>query len=216
LLANVRHSFRALRHRDLRIFFLGQGTSMIGTWMQHVAMGWLVYRLTGSPLLLGVIGFSSQFPTFLIAPFGGALADRWSRYRMVLGAQTLLMIQAGVLAALVLTGSVQVWHLIVLSVFLGLFSGVDVPARQALLVRLVKGPEDLPNAIALNSALFNGGRLVGPAVAGLLIGWVGEGMVFLLNALTYVAVLGALLALRLRKQQRPPPPPNSVLSAIWE
>jgi MFS family permease len=121
-----------------------------------------------------------------------------------------------VLAALVLTGSVQVWHLIVLSVFLGLFSGVDVPARQALLVRLVKGPEDLPNAIALNSALFNGGRLIGPAVAGLLIGWVGEGMVFLLNALTYVAVLGALLALRLRKQQRPPPPPNSVLSAIWE
>jgi MFS family permease len=135
---------------------------------------------------------------------------------MVLTAQVLLMIQASVLAALVLTGVVQVWHLIGLSVLLGLFTGLDIPARQALLVRLVHGPEDLPSAIALNSALFNGGRLVGPAVAGLLIGWVGEGPVFFLNALTYIAVLASLLALGLRKQKRVPPPPGSVFGAMWE
>jgi MFS family permease len=189
---------------------------MIGTWMQNVAMGWLVYRLTGSPMLLGVIGFSSQAPSFLMAPIAGALADRWSRYYMVLLAQTLLMLQAGVLAALVLTGVVQVWHLITLSVLLGLFSGFDVPARQALLVRLVQGTEDLPNAIALNSSLFNGGRLIGPAIAGVLIGWVGEGPVFLLNALTYLAVLTSLLALRLHRQKRPPPPPGSMFSSMIE
>jgi MFS family permease len=216
VLQNIRFSLRALRHRDLRIFFVGQGTSMIGTWMQHVAMGWLVYRLTGSPMLLGVMGFASQFPTFLMAPIAGALADRWSRYRMVLVAQVLLMLQAALLATLVLSGVVQVWHLIALSVLLGLFSGIDVPARQALLVRLVQGPEDLPNAIALNSSLFNGGRLIGPAVAGVLIGWVGEGPVFLLNALTYVAVLTSLLSLKLRKQKRPPPPPGSMFSAMIE
>jgi MFS family permease len=216
LLQNLRFSLRALKHRDLRIFFAGQGTSTIGTWMQNVAMGWLVYRLTGSPLLLGVIGFASQFPTFLMAPIAGALADRWSRYYMVLVAQSLLMLQAGVLAVLVLTGVVQVWHLVTLSVFLGLFSGLDVPARQALLVRLVQGTEDLPNAIALNSSLFNAGRLIGPAVAGLLIGWVGEGPVFLLNAFTYVAVVASLLALKLRRQKRPPPPPGSMFSAMIE
>ena len=216
MLQNLRFSLRALRHRDLRIFYFGQGTSMIGTWMQNVAMGWLVYRLTGSALLLGVIGFSSQFPTFLMAPIAGALADRWSRYRMVLAAQALLMLQAAILAALVLSGVVQVWHLIALSAFLGLCSGLDIPARQALLVRLANGPEDLPNAIALNSALFNGGRLLGPAIAGILIAWVGEGLVFLLNAISYVVVLVALLSLRLRRQQRPPPPPGSMLSAMGE
>jgi MFS family permease len=216
LLQNLRFATRALRHRDLRIFYAGQGTSMIGTWMQNVAMGWLVYRLTGSPMLLGVIGFSSQFPTFFMAPIAGALADRWSRYYMVLLGQTLLLIQAAVLSALVLSGVAQVWHLIVLSIFLGLSSGLDVPARQSLLVRLVKDPEDLPNAIALNSALFNGGRLIGPAIAGILIGLVGEGVVFLLNAVSYVVVLIALLSLGLRRTQRPPPPPGSMFSAMRE
>jgi MFS family permease len=167
-------------------------------------------------MLLGVIGFATQFPTFLMAPIAGALADRWSRYYMVLLAQTLLMLQAALLATLVLTGVVQVWHLITLSVFLGLFSGLDVPARQALLVRLVQGTEDLPNAIALNSSLFNGGRLIGPAIAGVLIGWVGEGPVFLLNALTYLAVLTSLLALKLRRQKRPPPPPGSMIGSMIE
>ena len=191
----IRTALRALRHRDLRLFFAGQGVSLIGTWMQQVAISWLVYRLTDSAFLLGVMGFGSQFPAFLMAPFAGAMADRWSRYRMVVVAQVLAMTQAVVLATLVLTGTVQIWHLIVLSIVAGLIGGVDIPARQSLLVHLVKGPEDLPNAIALNSSMFNAARLVGPAVAGVIIGWVGEGTVFVLNAVSYLAVLGALAAM---------------------
>jgi MFS family permease len=195
LLSRLRIPFKALRHRNLRLFFAGQGISLIGTWMQQVAMSWLVYRLTDSALLLGVISFSTQFPAFLMAPFAGALADRWNRYRMVFAAQSLAMAQSVLLAALVLTGAVQVWHLIVLAVVMGLINGVDVPARQALLVKLVGGVEDLPNAIALNSSMFNGARLVGPAVGGLLIGLLGEGPVFALNAISYLAVLWALRAI---------------------
>lgn len=191
-----RVAFKALRHRNLRLFFAGQGISLVGTWMQQVAMSWLVYRLTDSALLLGVISFCTQFPAFLMAPFAGALADRWSRYRMVVAAQTLAMLQATLLAVLVIGGSVEVWHLIVLAVWMGLINGLDVPARQALLVKLVGGVEDLPNAIALNSSMFNGARLVGPAVGGVLIGLVGEGPVFVINAVSYVAVLAALAALR--------------------
>jgi MFS family permease len=197
LLSRVRFALRALRHRDLRLFLFGQGISLIGTWMQQVAMSWLVYRMTGSALVLGVIAFCSQFPCFLVAGVAGALADRWSRYRMVVVAQLGLMIEATVLATLVLTGTVQVWHLIVLAVWSGFCSGFDVPARQALIVRFVHG-QDLPNAIALNSSIFNGARLVGPAIAGALIAWVGEGPVFVLNALSYLAVLGAMWAVEAR------------------
>ena len=195
-----RLAFKALRHRDLRLFFTGQGISLVGTWMQQVAMSWLVYRLTGSALLLGVIGFAGQFPAFLMAPFAGALADRWSRYRMVLVAQILAMTQASILAILVMTGAVEVWHLMVLAVAAGLINGVDVPARQALLVRLVGGTEDLPNAIALNSSMFNAARMVGPALGGVLISVVGEGPVFVLNAVSYVAVLSALTRLHLPRE----------------
>ena len=197
VLNRIRVAFKALRHRNLRLFFTGQGISLVGRWMQHVAMSWLVYRLTDSALLLGVVGFASQFPAFLMAPFAGALADRWSRYRMVLAAQILAMVQASVLAILVMTDVVQVWHLIALAVAMGLITGIDVPARQALLVKMVDGAEDLPNAIALNSSMFNAARLVGPAIAGLLIGFVGEGPVFALNAASYLAVIGALLAMEL-------------------
>ena len=179
----------------------------MGTWMQHVAVSWLVYQLTGSALILGLIAFSNQFPAFIVAPFAGALADRWSRYRMVVAAQIAAMAQAIVLAALVLTGTVQVWHLVVLSAVAGLISGMDLPARQALLVRLVRGTEDLPNAIALNSSLFNSARLVGPAIAGVLIGWVGEGPVFALNAVSYLGVLGALAALQLTEEPGEPAGP---------
>ena len=193
----VRLALRALRHRNLRLFFTGQGISLVGTWMQQVAIGWLVYRLTDSALLLGVIGFGGRFPAFLMAPFAGALADRWDRYRMVMAAQICAMLQAVALAVLVLSGSVAVWHLVLLSVVSGLINGVDVPARQSLLVQLVDGTDDLPNAIALNSSMFNAARLVGPAVAGVLIGLVGEGWVFALNAASYIAVLGALAAVRL-------------------
>ena len=182
------------------MFLLGQGISLVGTWMQQVAMSWLVYRLTGSTVLLGLVACCNQLPTFLVAGVSGALADRWSRHRMVVFAQLLAMLQAVVLAALVLTGQVRVWHLVALSVWLGLATGFDIPARQALLVRLVRGPEDLPNAIALNSSIFNGARLVGPALAGLLIGLVGEGPVFVLNALSYLAVLGALATMETREQ----------------
>jgi len=212
VLHRIRTSFKALRHRNLRLFFAGQGVSLVGTWMQQVAMSWLVYRLTDSALLLGVISFCTQFPAFLMAPFAGALADRWSRYRMVVAAQTLAMVQSVLLAVLVMGGAIEVWHLIVLAIAMGLINGVDVPARQALLVKLVGGVEDLPNAIALNSSMFNAARLVGPAVGGVLIGLMGEGPVFVINAASYVAVLGALAALRV-----PPEPgarPGSMLGHI--
>lgn len=199
MLDRIRFSFRALRHPDLRMFLLGQGISLVGTWMQQVAMSWLVYRLTGSTVMLGVVVCCNQLPIFLVAGVSGALADRWSRHRMVVFAQLLAMLQAVVLAALVLTGQVRVWHLVALSVWLGLATGFDIPARQALLVRLVRGQEDLPNAIALNSSIFNGARLVGPALAGILIGLVGEGPVFVLNALSYLAVLGALATMETRE-----------------
>ncbi len=212
MLNRVRVSLRALRHRNLRLFFAGQGVSLVGTWMQHVAISWLVYELTGSALALGLIGFANQFPIFIVAPFAGALGDRWSRYRMVVMAQIAAMMQAVVLAALVLTGAVQVWHLVALSAVAGLISGVDIPVRQALLVRLVKGQEDLPNAIALNSSMFNSARLVGPAVAGVLIGWVGEGPVFVVNAVSYLCVLGALAAIRL--EGKPAEPAGPVLQNI--
>ena len=192
----IRIALRALRHRNLRLFFVGQGISLVGTWMQQVAMSWLVYRLTDSALLLGVIGFSSQFPSLVMAPFAGALADRWSRYRMVVVTQTLAMLQAVVLALLVMTNLIEVWHLIGLALVVGTINGVDIPARQALLVKLVEG-QDLPNAIALNSSMFNAARLVGPALGGVLIGIWGEGLVFGLNAASYVAVLGALAMIRL-------------------
>jgi MFS family permease len=197
MIARVRNAFRALRHRNLRLFFAGHGVSLVGTWMQQVAMSWLVYRLTDSELLLGVIAFAGQFPGLIMAPFAGWLVDHWNRHRIVVMAQALLMAQATVLAVLVITERVEVWHLVTLAVFSGLVNGADIPARQSLLVRLVGGAEDLPNAIALNSSMFNAARLVGPAVAGVLIGWIGEGPVFVVNALSYIAVLAALLAMRL-------------------
>lgn len=191
----VARALRAFTHRDFRLFFSGHFLSLIGTWMQHVAMSWLVYRLTGSALALGAIGFVSQFPSFAIAPFAGVLADRWSRRRIVLGTQLIGMVQAVALAVLTLTGAIEVWHLFLLATVLGIANGFDIPARQALLVELVEGTEDLANAIALNSSMFNAARLVGPAIAGVLIGLIGEGMVFLINALSYVGILTALLAL---------------------
>jgi MFS family permease len=197
----VRHTFRALRHRNYRLFFGGQGISLIGTWMQRIAMPWLVYRLTGSALLLGVVGFAGQIPTLVLAPFTGVLADRWNRQHILVATQTLSMVQALVLAALVLQGSIAVWHIVSLSVFLGLVGAFDTPARQAFIVEMVESKEDLGNAIALNSSMFNGARLLGPSIAGLLIAAVGEGLCFLLNGLSFLAVIAALLAMRLRPQE---------------
>ncbi len=192
---------RALGHRNFRLFFLGQGISLIGTWMQQVAVAWLVLVLTGSPLWLGVVGFAGQIPALVLAPFAGVLVDRWDRYRLILLTQTLAMLQAFVLAALALSGTVEVWQVAVLSLLLGAVNAFDMTARQAFLTDLVERGEDLPNAIALNSSLVNGARLVGPALAGLLLAWTSPGVCFLVNGISYLAVLAALLALRVPRHQ---------------
>ncbi len=201
LLDNVKVVLRSLRHRNYRLFFIGQGTSLVGTWMQSVAMSWLAYRMTNSPFFLGVIAFASQIPTFAIAPFAGVIADRFSRHRIVIGTQICSMIQALILMMLAYTGHVTTWHLVVLSVVLGLINGFDIPTRQAFVYELVDS-EDLPNAIALNSFIFNGARLIGPSIAGLVIYATGEWPCFLLNAISYLAVLIALLMMRLKKKTR--------------
>ncbi len=188
---------RALSSRNYRLFFTGQGISLIGTWMQSIAMSWLVYRLTGSELLLGVIGFASQIPSIIFSPVAGVLADRWNRHHILVGTQVLFMIQALTTAGLTLAGVITVWQLVALSLFLGLISAFDMPARQSLVVLMVEKKEDLPNAIALNSFLFNGARLVGPAIAGILIAILSEGMCFLINGISYIAVILALLAMKI-------------------
>jgi MFS family permease len=171
--------------------------------MQQVAVGWLVYRLTDSALLLGLVAFAAQGPTFVLAPLAGAIADRANKHRVLFIVQALMMVQALVLALLVLSGTVQIWHVVVLSAFLGCLSGFDIPVRQSLLVDLVSGKEDLSNAIALNSSMFNGARLIGPAIAGFAIALVGEGMVILVNGISYVAVLIALALMDIKPQARP-------------
>jgi MFS family permease len=185
-------TLRALRHRNFQLFFGGQLISLTGTWMQSVAQAWLVYRLSGSALLLGAVGFSSQFPVFLVAPIGGITADRVNRQRLVIATQTASMILAGILAWLTLSHRVQVWQIFVLAASLGVVNAFDIPGRQAFLVDMV-GKEDLMNAIALNSSMFNGARVIGPAVAGILVSRIGEGWCFGANALSYIAVIVGLL-----------------------
>jgi MFS family permease len=198
---------RALQHRNYRLFFAGQGISLIGTWMQRVAMNWLVYRLTGSALLLGVVNFTGQAPTLLFTPFAGVIADRYDRHRLLIATQVMAMVQAALIAGLVLTNVIAVWHLILLSLFLGIVNAFDTPVRQSMIVEMIENREDLGNAIALNSSMMNGARLVGPSVAGILIATVGEGMCFLLNAVSYVAVIAALMAMSMApkyiRAQRP-------------
>lgn len=188
---------RALRHRNFRLFFVGQGLSLIGTWITKVATAWLVYRLTGSAWLLGVLGFASQIPTFLLAPFAGVLVDRWNRRRVLLVAQSLAMLQSLVLAVLTLAGAIQVWQVVVLNVLQGLIDAFDMPVRQSLVVRMVDDRADLSNAIALNSSMVNAARLLGPALAGVLIASVGEGGCFLIDAASYAAVVTSVLLMRL-------------------
>lgn len=181
-------TFRSLRHRNFQLFFSGQFISLIGTWMQSVALSWLVYRLTGSVVLLGLIGFASQMPVFLLSPIGGGVADRYNRHRILFFTQSWSMLLAFVLALLTLTGKVEIWHLFAIAAGLGLANAVDIPTRQAFAVDMV-GKDDLINAIALNSSMFNGARIVGPAIAGLLVAAFGEGWCFLLNSFSYIAVL---------------------------
>lgn len=194
---------RALRHRNYRLFFTGQSISLIGTWLTRIATSWLVYRLTGSALLLGVLGFAGQIPTFLLAPLAGVLVDRWDRYRVLVATQILAMIQSGLLAALALAGVIDVWQVLALSIFQGLINAFDMPARQALVVEMVEDRADLPNAIALNSSMVNAARLLGPAVAGVLIASVGEGWCFFVDAVSYLAVIASLLFMRIAPRPRP-------------
>ncbi len=193
----IRLLLRAFQWRNYRLFFAGQSISLIGTWMQQVAMSWLVYRLTGSALLLGVVGFASQIPSFLLAPVAGVLADRWNRRHLLLCTQTLAMLQAVVLAICVLTDVIRVWHVVLLGLFLGAINAFDIPGRQSFVVDMVENREDLGNAIALNSSMVNGARLIGPSVAGLLVAAVGEGVCFILNAISYLAVIVALSAMHI-------------------
>ncbi|WP_375497029.1 MFS transporter [uncultured Nostoc sp.] len=188
----------ALRSRNYQLFFAGQGISLIGTWMTQLATIWLVYDLTKSPLMLGVVGFSSQIPSFFLAPFGGVFVDRFSRYRTLISTQVLAMIQSLTLAALALTGVIQVWQIIALSLFQGFINALDAPARQAFVPELVEHREDLGNAIAINSTMINGARLIGPAIGGLLIARVGTAYCFLFDGLSYIAVIAALLAMKVK------------------
>ncbi|OGP54860.1 MAG: MFS transporter [Deltaproteobacteria bacterium RBG_13_52_11b] len=194
---DLKRMVRALRHRNYRLFFAGQGISLIGTWMQRIAMGWLVYRLTNSAFLLGLVGFTGQLPIFLLTPVAGVLADRLNRHRMLVVTQTLAMMQALALALLILTGTIAVWHIVSLSIFLGFVDALDMPFRQSFLVEMIEKREDLGNAIALNSSIVNSARLIGPSIAGILIAYVGEGVCFLLNAISYLAVIASLLAMKI-------------------
>ena len=193
----------ALRSRNYRLFFAGQGVSLIGTWMTQIATVWLVYHLTNSAFMLGVVGFTSQIPNFVLAPFGGVFVDRFPRHRILVGTQILAMVQSLTLAALALTGVIHIWHILILSLFQGVINAVDAPARQVFAIELVERREDLANAIAINSTMFNGARLIGPALGGLLIARVGEAYCFLIDGLSYIAVIMALLAMRFQPKEIP-------------
>lgn len=195
---------RALRSRNYRLFVAGQGISLVGTWMQQVAMSWLVYRLTGSALLLGVVGFTSQIPTLLLAPVAGVLADRWNRRRLLMLNQTFAMLQAAFLATAVLGGFVQIWLIVLLSLLLGMITAFEIPIRQSFVVELVEQRKDLGSAIAFNSSMVNAARLIGPSVAGVLVASAGEGVCFIINCVSYMAVILALAAMRIAP--RPPRP----------
>jgi MFS family permease len=188
----LQSSLRAFRHRNYRLFFAGQLTSLVGTWMQTVAQSWLVYKLTGSATLLGLVGFASQFPIFVLSPVAGAVADSQPRRRSMIVIQTLMMLQAFPLAFLTFTGRIQVWHVMILATLLGVVSAFDIPVRQAFVAEMV-GREDLINAIALNSLMMNGARIIGPAAAGIVVSLVGEAWCFLLNGLSYLAVIVGLI-----------------------
>jgi MFS family permease len=192
--------FRAMKHRNFQLFIIGQLISLIGTWMQNTAQQWLVYRLTGSAALLGLFGFASQLPMLCLAWMGGYVGDRYNRHRGVITTQTLSMVLAFVLAILTLTHLIKTWHLILIAFLVGIVNAFDVPIRQAFFVHMV-GKEDLPNAIALNSSIFNGARVLGPAIAGFTIVLIGEGWCFFLNAFSFVAVIIALLMMRINQPE---------------
>lgn len=213
----MEHSiFRALHYRNFRLFAIGQGISLVGTWMQQVAMSWLVYRLTGSALLLGTIAFCNQFPAFVLSPFAGVFADRWRKQRVLLLTQTLMMIQAAILSALVLGGTARVWEIVCLSIFSGSVNALDIPVRHSFFIDMISDKADLANAIALNSSLFSGARLVGPAVAGAVIAAIGEGACFVLNSVSFLAVIIALAMIRVKASPRETSGSSRILQELRE
>lgn len=188
----------AFRSRNYRLFFAGQGLSLTGSWMTQVATVWLVYQLSPSPWWLGIVGFTSQIPSLILLPVAGVFVDRWNRHQVIIWTQILSMVQSLTLAVLALTGVVNIWHLILLSLFQGIVNSFDAPARQAFVPEMIERKEDLANAIALNAAMFNGARLIGPAVAGVVLATVGAGVCFLIDGISYIAVIIALLAMKLK------------------
>jgi MFS family permease len=207
---------RALRSHNYRLFFEGQLVSLVGTWMTRVATAWLVYRLTHSAFLLGLTGFAGQIPVFFLTPFAGVWVDRWDRHRTLVVTQILSMLQSFALAALTLSGIITIWELIALVACQGAINAIDMPARQAFVVEMIERREDLGNAIALNSSMVNGARLVGPAIAGAVIAAVGEGYCFLIDGFSYLAVIASLLAMRVAPSMpRGRRPLTSELSEGW-
>ena len=200
----TRHTFRALKHRNYRLFFVGQGLSLVGTWAQQVAMSWLTWRLTGSPFLLGVVAFSANAGMLLLGTFAGVMVDRVDRRRALLVTQSLLMAQAATLAVITHLGVVDVSHLIALALFLSVVQVFDVVLRQASYVHFVGDRADLPNALALNSMMVNGARVIGPALAGLVLAVTSEAVCFAINALSFLAVLASLAHMRLPTPPHPP------------
>jgi MFS family permease len=192
-LANI---FRALGHRNYRLFFGGQGISLIGTWMTRVATSWLVYELTGQDWILGIVSFAGQIPILIFAAAAGVMVENASRIRTLVATQVASMLQSFALAALALSGVIQVWQIIVLAIFQGIINAVDTPTRQAFVVEIVDDRRDLGNAIALNSSMFNGARLIGPAIAGAILAQTGAGICFLIDGISYLAVIAALLRMR--------------------
>jgi MFS family permease len=195
----LKQMFRSLKHKNFRLFVEGQSLSLIGTWLQMVALTWLVYRLTNSAFMLGIVGFAGQIPMFVVTPFAGVFADRWNRHKLLLVTQSLALVQALVLTVLVFLNIIQIWQIITLSVLLGIINAFDMPIRQAFVSDMIDNQkEDIGNAIALNSSMVNAARLIGPSIAGILIATVGEGWCFLVNAISFTAVVISLLRMDVR------------------
>ncbi|MCW8995919.1 MAG: MFS transporter, partial [Psychromonas sp.] len=196
--------FRSLRHKNFRLFVEGQSLSLIGTWLQMVALTWLVYKMTNSALMLGIVGFAGQLPMFVVAPFAGVFADRWNRHKMLLLTQSFALLQAVLLTILVFLNVIQIWHIIILSIILGLINAFDMPIRQAFVFDMIEDhKEDVGNAIALNSSMVNAARLIGPSIAGILIATVGEGWCFLVNSISFIAVVVSLLRMQIKTKPKP-------------
>lgn len=212
-------ALRALKHRNFRLFFFGQAVSVIGTWMTRLATAWLIYRLSHSAWLLGVTGFFGQIPTLLFSPFAGVWVDRWDRHRTLVVTQIAAMVQSFALAALALTHTIQIWHILVLAIFQGVINAFDMPARQSFLVEMVEGRDDLTSAIALNSSIVNLARLLGPSIAGVVIAIKGEGVCFLADGISYMAVIASLLMMHVvHSAIKRPEKPSMVgeLRAGWD